>query len=102
MRAALLALLVLGAIVATVLVARRSRTFIVFLSGAFLVSGGIQGYLAFVGVSVPIFGTGLVQTPAVGRVRAAVHVALFAVCAWASVRRGAWRDWDGSRRERRR
>jgi hypothetical protein len=36
-----------------------------FLAGAFFVSSGILGYLALAGVSVPLLGTGFVETPPV-------------------------------------
>lgn len=54
----------------------RYREFRKFLSGAFFVSGGIQLYLYFAGVSVPLLGTNLVVMPAVSGVRAIPHLIL--------------------------
>jgi hypothetical protein len=51
-----------------------------FLAGAFFVSSGILGYLALAGVSVPLLGTGFVETPPVSGVRAVVHFLLFTIC----------------------
>jgi hypothetical protein len=58
----------------------RFREFRKFLAGAFLVSSGIQLYLYAAQVSVPLLGTGLVQTPDVSAVRGIFHLILFAVC----------------------
>src|SRR5262245_37694868 len=64
---------------ATVYVAVRNREFRKFLAGAFFVSGGIQFYLYLAGVSVPLLGTGFVQTPALGGVRSIVHFMCFLI-----------------------
>ncbi|UGX91147.1 hypothetical protein G6321_00035855 [Bradyrhizobium barranii subsp. barranii] len=51
-----------------------------FLAGAFFVSSGILAYLAIADVSVPLLGTGSVETPPVSGARAIVHFLLFLVC----------------------
>jgi hypothetical protein len=66
-------------IAGTIFLAVRNREFRKFLAGAFFVSGGIQFYLYFAGVSVPLLGTGFVQTPELSRTRAIVHMVLFAI-----------------------
>jgi hypothetical protein len=66
------------AVVATIYFVWRSREFRKFLSGAFFVSGGIQLYLYFAGVSVPILGTDLIVAPEVSLMRAIPHL-LFCV-----------------------
>jgi hypothetical protein len=48
-----------------------------FLSGAFFVSSGVLGYLYFAGVSVPLLGTGFIETPELSGQRAIVHAAFF-------------------------
>ena len=58
----------------------RSRDFRKFLAGAFFVSSGILFYLYLVGVSVPILGTNIVETPEVSGYRSAVHFILFLLC----------------------
>jgi hypothetical protein len=63
----------------TVFLAVRNREFRKFLAGAFFVSGGIQFYLYLAGVSVPLLGTGFVQTPELSRTRSIVHMVLFAI-----------------------
>jgi multisubunit Na+/H+ antiporter MnhC subunit len=72
----------LAAIVGTGVLVYRSRDFRKFLAGAFLVSAGVQFYLAEMGVSIPIAGTGAVQTPEVGLVRASIHTVLFLLTAY--------------------
>jgi hypothetical protein len=54
---------------ATIYWAAKSRDFRKFLAGAFFVSAGIQFYLYLAGVSVPLLGTNLVQTPELSAVR---------------------------------
>jgi hypothetical protein len=71
------AVVILGG--ATIFWAVRSVEFRKFLAGAFFVSGGIQFYLYLAGVSVPLLGTGFVQTPDLSRVRSIVHMLLFAI-----------------------
>ena len=48
-----------------------------FLSGAFFVNAGVLFYLYLARVSVPILGTGLIETPDISGMRAIVHAALF-------------------------
>jgi hypothetical protein len=64
---------------ATIFCAIRSTEFRKFLAGAFFVSAGIQFYLYLAGVSVPLLGTGFVQTPELSRARSIVHMVLFAI-----------------------
>jgi hypothetical protein len=59
---------------ATIYFAVRNREFRKFLSGAFFVSGGIQLYLYFANVSVPLLGTSFVQTPRLSALRAIPHL----------------------------
>jgi len=47
-----------------------------FLAGAFFVNAGILFYLYLAGVSVPLLGTGLTETPEVSGVRSVVHALL--------------------------
>lgn len=72
---------------ASVYLAVRSIDFCKFLAGAFFVSAGIQLYLYLAGVSVPLIGTGLVQTPALSGARSAVHFALFLATLYAGFMR---------------
>ena len=51
-----------------------------FLCGAFFVSGGIQIYLAFAKVYVPLIGTNIVQEPEIGYTRGILHLILCIVC----------------------
>jgi hypothetical protein len=51
-----------------------------FLAGAFFVSFGIMFYLYLAGVSVPLLGTGFIQTPEISGGRSAVHFVLFLLC----------------------
>lgn len=48
-----------------------------FLAGAFFVNAGILFYLYLAGVSVPLLGTGFIETPEVSGVRSIVHTVLF-------------------------
>jgi hypothetical protein len=48
-----------------------------FLAGAFFVSSGVLLYLCLCGVSVPIFNTGLIETPRISGARSIVHGILF-------------------------
>lgn len=50
-----------------------------FLAGALFVSAGILFYLYLYRVSVPIFSTGLTETPEVSGARAIIHTVLFVV-----------------------
>jgi len=69
--------LVVAAIGGTGYLVYRSQDFRKFLAGAFLVSAGVQFYLAWMGVSIPLAGTNAVQTPNVSWVRASIHTVLF-------------------------
>ena len=60
--------------------ALRNRDFRKFLAGAFFVSSGILSYLYFAGVSVPLLGTGFVETPQISGGRSIVHFILFLLC----------------------
>jgi hypothetical protein len=74
----------LGAIVVfgllTLYFAWRSRGFRKFLAGAFFVSAGIQFYLYLADVSMPLIGTGVVQTPEISALRAIPNFVLFLLC----------------------
>jgi hypothetical protein len=69
------ALVVIG--VPTLYFAIRSREFRKFLAGAFFVSAGVQFYLYLADVTVPLIGTGVVQTPGVSGVRSILHFIFF-------------------------
>jgi len=58
----------------------RSRDFRKFLAGAFFVSSGILFYLYLANVSVPLLGTGFVETPNLSAGRSIVHFVLFLLC----------------------
>jgi hypothetical protein len=58
----------------------RNREFRKFLTGAFFVSSGILFYLYLANVSVPLLGTGLVETPRISGGRSIVHFILFLLC----------------------
>ena len=58
----------------------RSRDFRKFLAAAFFVSSGILFYLYLADVSVPLLGTGFIETPNISGGRAIVHFVLFLVC----------------------
>ena len=60
----------------------RSRDFRKFLAGAFFVSSGILFYLYLADVSVPLLGTGFVETPQISRARSIVHFILFLLCSY--------------------
>ncbi len=51
-----------------------------FLAGAFFVSWGVQLYLYFMNVSIPLAGTSLIVTPEVDFYRSFIHLALFLLC----------------------
>jgi len=73
-----IAIVVLG--LPTLYLAIRSRDARKFLAGAFFVSGGIQAYLYFANVSVPLLGTDIVFTPNVSAVRSILHFIFFLLC----------------------
>ncbi len=58
----------------------KSVDFRKFLAGAFFVSGGIQLYLAFAKVSIPVLGTNIMQNPDLGYFRGTLHLVLCLVC----------------------
>ena len=58
----------------------RTRDFRKFLVGTFLVSSGILFYLYLADVSVPLLGTGFVETSGISGGRSIVHFVLFLVC----------------------
>ena len=58
----------------------RSSDFRKFLAGAFFVSSGILFYLYLADVSVPLLGTGFVETPQISGGRSIVHFVLFLLC----------------------
>jgi hypothetical protein len=58
----------------------RSRDFRKFLAGAFFVSSGTLFYLYLTDVSVPLLGTGFVETPKISGDRSVVHFVLFLLC----------------------
>jgi hypothetical protein len=63
----------------TLYFAVRSREFRKFLAGAFFVSAGTQFYFYVAKISIPLVGTGIVQTPNVSGARAIVHFVLFLI-----------------------
>jgi hypothetical protein len=58
----------------------RNRDFCKFLTGAFFVSSGILFYLYLADVSVPLMGTGFVETPQISGGRSIIHFILFLLC----------------------
>jgi hypothetical protein len=58
----------------------RNRGFRKFLAGTFFVSSGILFYLYLADVSVPLLGTGFVETPKISAGRSIVHFILFLLC----------------------
>jgi len=65
----------------------RSRDFRKFLAGAFFVSSGILFYLYLADVSVPLLGTGFVETPQISGARSIVHFILFLLCSYYGFRK---------------
>ena len=65
---------------ATIYLAYRFRDFRKFLAGAFFVSWGIQLYLYFARVSVPLLGTNFVFTPEISGGRSIIHFIFFLLC----------------------
>ena len=58
----------------------RSRDVRKFLAGAFFVSSGTLFYLYLADVSVPLLGTGFVETPEISGGRSLIHFVLFLLC----------------------
>jgi hypothetical protein len=65
---------------ATIYLVYRFREFRKFLAGAFFVSWGIQLYLYFAKVSVPLLGTDFVFTPEISGARSILHFLFFVIC----------------------
>jgi hypothetical protein len=63
--------------VPTLYFAVRYREFRKFLAGAFFVSAGMQSYFYMAGVTVPLVGTDIVQTPELSGIRSVIHWILF-------------------------
>ena len=64
----------------TIYLAYRFREYGKFLAGAFFVTWGIQLYLYFANVSVPLLGTKLVFTPEISGARSIPHFIFFLLC----------------------
>ena len=60
----------------------QNRDFRKFLAGAFFVSSGILFYLYLADVSVPLLGTGFVETPQISGARSILHFILFLLCCY--------------------
>ena len=73
-------ILIISIIIITIYFVIKSVDFRKFLSGAFFVSAGIQLYLAYAKVSIPVLGTNLIQTSDVGYTRGVLHLVLCLVC----------------------
>lgn len=73
-------ILIISIIIITIYFVIKSVDFRKFLSGAFFVSAGIQLYLAYAKVSIPVLGTNLIQTSDVGYTRGVLHLVLCIVC----------------------
>ncbi|HEY1270222.1 MAG TPA: hypothetical protein VGH16_23395 [Candidatus Binatia bacterium] len=58
----------------------RYREFRKFLAGAFFVSAGMQLYFWLTGMTVPLLGTNIVQTPEISLARGCIHSVLFLLC----------------------
>jgi hypothetical protein len=66
--------------VGSIYFALRNREFRKFLAGAFFVSSGVLFYLYLADVSIPLLGTGFVETPNISLGRSIVHFLLFLLC----------------------
>ena len=73
-------ILILLVITSSIYFVIKSLDFRKFLTGAFFVSAGIQIYLAYAKVSIPLLGTDIVQTSDVGYTRGVLHLVLCLVC----------------------
>src|SRR5262249_17964908 len=79
----IIALYIVSAVImalASLYFAWRNRDFRKFLAGAFFVSSVILFYLYLADVSVPLLGTGFVETPHISGGRSIVHFILFLLC----------------------
>jgi hypothetical protein len=72
------AIVVVG--IPTLYFAYRSVEFRKFLAGAFFVASGLNFYLYITGVSVPILGTSIVQTPEISGLRSIPAFIFFLLC----------------------
>jgi hypothetical protein len=77
---AIYTIIILSIIILTIYYVIKSVDFRKFLTGAFFVSGGIQLYLAFAKVSIPVLGTDIVQNSELGYARGILHLILCLVC----------------------
>jgi hypothetical protein len=66
--------------VGSIYFALRNRKFRKFLAGACFVSSGVLFYLYLADVSIPLLGTGFVETPKISLARSIVHFLLFLLC----------------------
>jgi hypothetical protein len=66
--------------VGSLYLAWRYRDVRKFLAGAFFVSSGNLFYFYLADVSVPLLGTGFVETPQISGGRSLVHLILFLLC----------------------
>jgi hypothetical protein len=73
-------ILILSVIALAIYFVIKSVDFRKFLTGAFFVSAGIQLYLAYAKVSIPVLGTDIVQNSELGYTRGALHLVLCLVC----------------------
>ena len=73
-------ILILSFIALAIYFVIKSVDFRKFLTGAFFVSAGIQLYLAYAKVSIPVLGTDIVQNSELGYARGALHLVLCLVC----------------------
>jgi hypothetical protein len=73
-------IIILSIIILTIYFVIKSVDFRKFITGAFFVSGGIQLYLAFAKVSIPVLGTDIVQNSELGYARGILHLILCLVC----------------------
>ena len=85
---------------ATIYLAYRFREYRKFLAGAFFVSWGIQLYLYFANVSVPLLGTDIVLTPEINAARSIPHFIFFLLCLYFgffSRPKGRHQQWGSTR-----
>ena len=73
-------ILIISILFLTIYFVIKSVDFRKFLTGAFFVSAGIQFYLAYAKVSVPVLGTDIMQTADLGYARGVLHLVLCLVC----------------------
>jgi hypothetical protein len=73
-------ILILSVIALAIYFVIKSVDFRKFLTGAFFVSAGIQLYLAYAKVSIPVLGTDIIQNSELGYTRGVLHLLLCLVC----------------------